>query len=136
MKSTQLLLERLSLAALLFLLALLVATGGYLALAGSGVSVLQSLYMAYITLLGVGYAEIVDTAGNAPLRVFNMLVLMGGLALRVYLFAAAAAFMVTCDLGGRPAPPRSILGRTGERDARRRLPSLVADRLRNGGMLS
>jgi hypothetical protein len=60
---------------LLFALGLLVvliaiSVTGYRLLGGNSVTFLQALYMAVITLAGVGYGEIVDTSHNPALRGF------------------------------------------------------------------
>lgn len=85
--------------ALLLLLALIVlAVTGYRLLGGSSVTFLQALYMAVITLAGVGYGEIVDTSHNAALRVFNMGIVLFGVAITVYVFSVVAAFLVEIEI--------------------------------------
>lgn len=85
--------------ALVLLLALIVvAVVGYRALGGSSVTFLQALYMAVITLAGVGYGEVVDTSHNAALRIFNMGVVLFGVAITVYVFSVVAAFLVEVEL--------------------------------------
>jgi len=42
------------------------------------VTTLQALYMAVITLAGVGYGEVVDTSHNPTLRIFNIFVVLFG----------------------------------------------------------
>jgi voltage-gated potassium channel len=88
---------------LLFALALLlclmaIATAGYRLLGGSHVSFLEALYMAVITLSGVGYGEIVDTSHNPVLRLFNMGVVLVGVAITVYVFSVVAAFIVEVEI--------------------------------------
>src|SRR3954465_8045928 len=83
-------------AALLTITAFSVA--GYLLLGGSHVTVLQALYMAVITLAGVGYGEIIDTSTNPALRVFNMAVVLVGVTLTVYVFSVVTAFLVEGEI--------------------------------------
>ena len=64
--------QRLYLAAAVLLIVVSTSVAGYRLLGGPSVSFLQALYMAIITLAGVGYGEIVDTSSNPALRVFNM----------------------------------------------------------------
>jgi voltage-gated potassium channel len=64
--------KRLLLALALLLGLIVVSTTGYRVIGGPSVTFLQALYMAVITLAGVGYGEIVDTSHNPALRVFNM----------------------------------------------------------------
>jgi len=85
--------------ALLLLLALIAfSVTGYRLLGGSSVTFLQALYMAVITLAGVGYAEIVDTSHNPALRVFNMGIVLFGVAITVYVFSVVAAFLVEIEI--------------------------------------
>jgi voltage-gated potassium channel len=82
------------------LVAVLIGTSmaGYRLLGGSGVSFLQALYMAVITLAGVGYGEIVDTSHNAALRVFNIFVVLFGVTIMVYVFSVVTAFLVEGEI--------------------------------------
>jgi voltage-gated potassium channel len=87
---------------LLFALALLlgllcVSVTGYRLLGGESVSFLQAVYMAVITLAGVGYGEIVDTSHNPALRVFNIGIVLFGVAITVYVFSVVAAFLVEVE---------------------------------------
>jgi voltage-gated potassium channel len=86
--------KRLLLAVGLLLSLITVSTLGYRVIGGPSVSFLQALYMAVITLAGVGYTEVVDTSHNPFLRVFNIGVVLVGVALTVYVFSVVAAFLV------------------------------------------
>jgi voltage-gated potassium channel len=83
------------------LLALLAIGGvsvtGYLLL-GKNVTFLQALYMAVITLSGVGYGEVVDTSHNPILRVFNIFIVLFGVGIMVYVLSLATAFLVEGEL--------------------------------------
>jgi voltage-gated potassium channel len=88
---------------LLFALALLitlivVSMTGYRVLGGDSVTLLQALYMAVITLAGVGYGEIVDTSQNPALRIFNIGIVLFGVAITVYVFSVVAAFLVEVEV--------------------------------------
>jgi voltage-gated potassium channel len=83
-------------AALLVVTAFSVA--GYRLIGGESVSLLQALYMAVITLAGVGYGEIVDTAHSPALRVFNMFVVLFGVTITVYVFSVVTAFLVEGEI--------------------------------------
>jgi voltage-gated potassium channel len=74
------------------------AVAGYRVLGGPQVSFLQALYMAVITLAGVGYGEIIDTAGNPALRIFNMFVVVLGVTITVYVFSVVTAFLVEGEI--------------------------------------
>ena len=56
--------KRLLLALGLLLILIVISTTGYRVLGGPSITFLQALYMAVITLAGVGYGEIVDTSHN------------------------------------------------------------------------
>ena len=71
---------------------------GYRLIGGSSVTLLQAVYMAVITLAGVGYGEIVDTAHNPALRVFNMFVVLFGVTITVYVFSVVTAFLVEGEI--------------------------------------
>src|SRR6266403_943769 len=88
---------------LLFALGLLLglivfSATGYRLIGGESVSFLQALYMAVITVAGVGYGEIVDTSHNPALRVFNIGIVLFGVAITVYVFSVVAAFLVEVEV--------------------------------------
>jgi voltage-gated potassium channel len=92
-------LRRRLLYALLTLLSVVaIAVVGYRILGGDHIGVLQALYMAVITLAGVGYGEIVDTSHNPALRVFNMFVVLIGVTITVYVFSVVTAFLVEGEI--------------------------------------
>src|ERR1043165_7983592 len=85
--------------ALLLLLAITALSAtGYRLLGGPAVGFLQALYMAVITLAGVGYNEVVDTSRNPGLRVFNIIVVFCGVTISVYVFSVVTAFFVEGEL--------------------------------------
>jgi voltage-gated potassium channel len=87
------------LTALLLLIAITaLSVLGYRMLGGRSVGFLQALYMAVITLAGVGYSEVVDTSQNPGLRVFNMLVVFCGVTISVYVFSVVTAFLVEGEI--------------------------------------
>jgi voltage-gated potassium channel len=88
---------------LLFALGLLLglivfSVTGYRLLGGESVTFLQALYMAVITVAGVGYGEIVDTSHNPALRIFNIGIVLFGVAITVYVFSVVAAFLVEVEV--------------------------------------
>jgi voltage-gated potassium channel len=89
--------KRLLVAAILLFSIITISTAGYRILGGHAVSFLQALYMAVITLAGVGYGEIVDTSHSPLLRVFNIGVVLVGVAITVYVFSVVAAFLVEVE---------------------------------------
>ena len=61
-------------------------------------SLLNAIYMAVITVAGVGYGEIIPTEHNPVLRVFNMFVVVIGVTITVYVFSVVTAFLVEGEL--------------------------------------
>lgn len=89
--------KRLLLALALLVILIAISTTGYRVLGGPSVTFLQALYMAVITLAGVGYGEVVDTSQNPVLRVFNIGIVLFGVAITVYVFSIVAAFLVEVE---------------------------------------
>ena len=75
-----------------------IATTGFLYFGGPGVSVLDALYMTYITIFTIGYEEIVPLRGNPAGRIFNMAIGTIGIATVGYVMARATAFIVEADI--------------------------------------
>ena len=90
--------RRLSYALVILLALTAVSVAGYRLLGGSGVKWLDALYMAVITLAGVGYGEIVPTENHPLLRVFNIFVVLFGVALMGFVYATVTAFFVEGEL--------------------------------------
>ncbi len=90
--------RRLLTAVALFVVVAAFAVAGYRLLGGSGVTLLQAVYMAVITLCGVGYEEVVNTSHHPALRLFNMFVVLIGVAITVYVFSAVTAFLVDGEI--------------------------------------
>jgi voltage-gated potassium channel len=89
--------RRIITASLLLVTVLVVSIAGYRLLGGHDVGILQALYMAVITLAGVGYGEVVDTSHIAALRIFNMFVVIFGVMITAYVFSSVTAFLVEGD---------------------------------------
>src|SRR3954453_19587356 len=90
--------RRLFYALLTLITVIVVSVAGYRLLGGEHVTFLQSLYMAVITLAGVGYGEIIDTSHNPALRIFNMFVVFFGVTITVYVFSVVTAFLVEGEI--------------------------------------
>ena len=90
--------KRLITAGTLLLLLIALSTAGYQLLGGASVSFLNALYMSVITIAGVGYGEIVDTSHNPVLRVFNIFVVLFGVAVTVYVFSVVTAFLLEMEI--------------------------------------
>jgi voltage-gated potassium channel len=90
--------QRLVWAVFLLIAMAAISVTGYRLLGGPNVTFLQALYMAVITLAGVGYGEIIDTSHNPALRVFNIFVVLFGVTMMVYVFSVVTAFLVGGDI--------------------------------------
>ena len=90
--------RRLILACSLLIALAAVAVVGYMVIGGPSVTLLDAVYMAVITLTGVGYGEIVDSSHNPTLRVFNIFVVVLGVGFAVYVFSELTAFLVEGEL--------------------------------------
>lgn len=75
-----------------------IAVLGYMVIGGPEVTLLDAMYMAVVTLSGVGYGEIVDSTHNHVLRIFNMFIVLIGVAVAVYVFSQLTAFLVEGEL--------------------------------------
>lgn len=89
--------RRIIFATLLLLVVTAISIAGYVLLGGPEVTFLQALYMAVITLAGVGYGEFVDTSHSAALRIFNIFVVLFGVMITAYVFSSVTAFLVEGD---------------------------------------
>ena len=90
--------RRLILACSLLIALAVVAIVGYMVIGGPSVTLLDAVYMAVITLTGVGYGEIVDSSHNPALRIFNIFVVVLGVGFAVYVFSELTAFLVEGEL--------------------------------------
>jgi voltage-gated potassium channel len=90
--------KRLILACCLLVALGTIAVIGYRVLGGSSVSLLDAIYMVVITFSGVGYGEVVDTANNHALRIFNIFIVLTGAGIAVYVFSVLTAFLVEGEL--------------------------------------
>jgi len=75
-----------------------VAVIGYKLIGGPSVRLLDAIYMAVITLSGVGYEEVIDTAHNPGLRIFNIFIVLIGVGIAIYVFSVLTAFLVEGEL--------------------------------------
>ncbi|MGC2109264.1 MAG: potassium channel protein [Candidatus Korobacteraceae bacterium] len=90
--------KRLIVACSLLLGVATVAVAGYRIIGGPSIHLLDAIYMAVVTLSGVGYGEIIDTAHNHALRIFNIFIVLAGVAVAVYVFSQLTAFLVEGEL--------------------------------------
>lgn len=84
--------------AALSLAVLIVGTAGYRMFGGAEYSILDCLYMTVITVLTIGYGEVVDLANNPAGRVFTMFIAAGGIGIIGYALSSVTAFAVGGEL--------------------------------------
>lgn len=77
---------------------MLIAVAAYMWMGGPNVTLLDAVYMAVVTISTVGYTEIVDTQGNAALRIFNIFYILFGIGIMLYVISATTAFIVEGEL--------------------------------------
>jgi voltage-gated potassium channel len=77
---------------------LAIGTVGYWFIGGKQYSFVDTLYMTVITITTVGFAEIVDLAGNPAGRAFTMFIAISGIAAGAYAFTNLTAIIVEGEL--------------------------------------
>lgn len=76
----------------------IVGTIGYLYIGGPGTTVINALYMTFITVATVGYAEIIDLSNSPGGRVFTMVLCFFGIGSVWYLFSTFTLFVLETNL--------------------------------------
>ncbi len=76
----------------------ILGTLGYLAIGGPRTTVMDALYMTFITVATIGYAEVVDITHGYTGRLFTMAVGFFGIGGTWYLFSTFTAFVLETNL--------------------------------------
>lgn len=82
----------------LFTVIMLTGTVGYLLIGPADTSVVDALYMTFITVATIGFAEIIDLQGNPAGRLFTIAIALAGIGTMTYLFSAVTAFVLETNL--------------------------------------
>ncbi len=90
--------RQLVISVLLLVIVVLSAVSVYMNFGGREVTLLDAFYMAVITISTVGYTEIVNTAAHPGLRVFNIIYILFGIGIMLYVFSVSTAFIVQGEL--------------------------------------
>jgi len=90
--------RRLWLPGLLMLAVMVIGTLGYGHIGGPKTTVIDALYMTFITVATIGYGEIVDLSHSPGGRVFTMLIASAGIASFTYVISTLTAFIVEGDI--------------------------------------
>ena len=84
--------------AIALVVTLAVGTVGYLVIGGAGTSVVDALYMTFITVATIGYGEIIDMTGKPGARIFTMFIAFVGIGVTTYIFSIFTAFIVAGEM--------------------------------------
>jgi voltage-gated potassium channel len=76
----------------------LIGTIGYRIISGASYSYLDTLYMTFITIATIGYAEVVDLKDSVGGRVFTMMLGFAGIANTWVIMSVLTAFIVEGDI--------------------------------------
>jgi voltage-gated potassium channel len=76
----------------------LVGTAGYWLIAGGKATVLDSLYMTFITVATIGFAEIIDLSHSPGGRIFTIFIGLTGIASVGYMMSKLTAFIIESDI--------------------------------------
>ena len=79
-------------AALIVVLA--VGTAGYLIIGGATTTVVDALYMTFITIATIGFGEVIDMTGKPGARIFTMCIGFAGIGVTSYIFSKVTAFII------------------------------------------
>ena len=71
---------------------------GYKIIGGAQVSWLNCLYMTFITVATIGFAEIVDLSQSPGGRVFTMFIGLVGIGVTTYMISTLTAFILEGDM--------------------------------------
>jgi voltage-gated potassium channel len=77
---------------------LIAGTVGYRMIGGAQTSVVDAVYMTFITVATIGYGEIVDLSHSPGGRVFTMAIATAGILNFTYMMGAFTAFLVEGDI--------------------------------------
>jgi voltage-gated potassium channel len=77
---------------------LCIGTAGYWYIGGFKNSLVDCVYMTFITISTIGYGEIIDMTGNPGARIFTMFVATSGIGVFTYLLSTLTAFVVEGEM--------------------------------------
>ncbi len=99
--------------AIALIVVLAVGTIGYLIIGTPATSVVDALYMTFITIATIGYGEIVDMTGMPGARIFTMAIAFAGIGVTTYIFSKLTAFIIAGELN-EALRRRKMLNRIGQ----------------------
>ena len=75
-----------------------IGTIGYKIIGGAQVTLLDCLYMTFITIATIGYGEIIDLSHSPGGRVFTMAIALVGIGVATYMISTLTAFILEGDM--------------------------------------
>jgi voltage-gated potassium channel len=81
-----------------FALILAAGAAGYLLIGPPTTTVVDAVYMTFVTISTIGYHEVVDLQGNPTGRIFTMIVALVGIADMTFMLSTFTAFVLETDL--------------------------------------
>ncbi len=81
-----------------FLVILFAGTLGYLWIGGTGTTVIDALYMTFITVATIGYGETVDLSTHPGGRLFTIGIAIVGISNMTFMFSTVTAFILETNL--------------------------------------
>jgi voltage-gated potassium channel len=72
----------------------IVGAAGFWVISGGKASLVDCVYMVFITVASIGYAEVIDLSASPGGRVFNMAIAFTGIATIAYMMSKLTAFIV------------------------------------------
>ncbi len=91
------LLERLKRSGIAFLIVVLIGTFGYRILV-EGTSWFDGLYMTFVTVTTIGFAEVINLEGNTLGRIFTIFIAISGIGILTFSFSNLAALIIESNL--------------------------------------
>lgn len=95
---TQELLRKFRIPFILLISVLIIGSAGYWYIGGGKYSVIDCIYMTVITILTIGYAEIIDLTNNSAGRLFTIIIAFTGIGTATYIFSTFTALIVEGQL--------------------------------------
>lgn len=83
---------------LLLFIVLLSGTAGYWVVGGGKYTLLDCFYMTVITILTIGYGEIIDLTNNSWGRLFTIIIAFTGIGTATYIISTFTALIVEGQL--------------------------------------
>ena len=86
------------LAGIILIIILAIGSTGYWLISGMQHSVLDVLYMTFITITTIGFTEVIDMSSNPAGRVFTIFVAVSGIGVLAYMATNITALLVEGEL--------------------------------------